>query len=238
MLHALNDLASQQTKGNNETIEAMEHFLDHCATHPKATVRFQVSDMILKMHSDASHSSETEARSRLGGHFHLGNKDKSMKNNGAIHVMAKMIKNTVSSAAEAEIAGIFTNAKEAVPIRLTLEEMGHKQPPTEITTDNLTASGTLNETFKQTRSKAIDMNCHWVRDRITQKQFKLKWERGAENLADHFTKHHPPAHHKKMRPMCLHCLKELERKMMTSKNLRGCVDQRMVLTVAQRLESR
>ena len=88
--------------------------------------------------------------------------------------------------------------------------MGHPQPPTEIATDDMTASGTLNKTFKQTRSKAIDMNCHWVRDRIAQKQFKPTWERGAENLADYFTKHHPPAHHKKMRPMCLHCTKELQ----------------------------
>ena len=88
----------QQTKGNDETMEAMEHFSDCCATHPTATVRFQASDMILKMHSDASHSSETEARSRLGGHFCLGNKDKSMKNNGAIHVTAKTIKNVVFSA--------------------------------------------------------------------------------------------------------------------------------------------
>ena len=133
-----------------------------------------------------------------------------MKNNGAIHVIAKMTKNVVSSAAEAEIAGIFTNAKEAVPIKLTLEEMGHPQPPTEITTDDMTASGTLNKTFKQTRSKAIDMNCHWARDRIAPKQFKLKWERGIDDLADHFTKHHSPAHHKKMRPIHLQCIKELQ----------------------------
>ena len=135
-----------------------------------------------------------------------------MKNNGAIHVIAKMIKNVVSSAAEAEIAGIFTNAKEAVPTKLTLEEMGHPQPPTEIATDNMTASGMLNKTFKQTRSKAIDMNYHWARDRIAQKQFKLKWERGIDNLADYFTKHHSPAHHKKMRPMHLHCMKELQKR--------------------------
>ena len=208
--HTLNTLASEQTKGNKETLEALEHFLDCCATHPKATVRFQASDMILKMHSDASCLSEPEARSRIGGHFYLGNKDDSMKNNGAIHVMAKIIKNAVSSAAEAEIAGIFTNAKEAVPMKLTSEEMGHPQPPTEIATDDMTASGTLNKTFKQTRSKAIDMNCHWARDRIAQKQFKLKWERGIDDLADYFTKHHSPAHHKKMRPMHPHCMKELQ----------------------------
>ena len=122
--------------------------------------------------------------------------------------LAKTMKNAVSSAAEAEIAGIFTNAKEAAPTKLTLEEMGHPQPPTEITTDNMTASGTLNKTFKQTRSKAIDMNHCWARDRIAQKQFKLKWERGINDLADHFTKHHSPAHHKKMRPMHPQCMKE------------------------------
>ena len=54
MLHALHILAAKQTKGNNETMEAMEHFVDYCATHPNATVRIQASEMILKIHSDAS----------------------------------------------------------------------------------------------------------------------------------------------------------------------------------------
>ena len=64
MLHALNNLASQQTKGNDKTMEAMEHFLDYCATHPNATVRFQGSDMFLKINSDVSHLSEPETRSQ------------------------------------------------------------------------------------------------------------------------------------------------------------------------------
>ena len=224
MLHKLNSLASAQTKGNEETIKAMEHFLDYCATHPDATIRFQASEMVLKIHSDASYLSETEARSRAGGYFFLGNNDDTIQNNGAIHVIAKIIKNVVSSAAEAEIAGIFMNAKEAVPIRKTLEEMGHPQGQTEIITDNLTACGILNKTCKQTRSKAIDMNYYWVRDRIAQKQFKLLWRKGAENLADYFTKHHPPAHHKRMRPIYLHCIKEKLANMAKSENLRGCVD--------------
>ena len=54
------------------------------------------------------------------------------------------------------------------------------------------------------------MNCHWVRDRIAQKQFKPMWEKGAENSADHFTKHHPPAHHTKMIPTYSHHTKELQ----------------------------
>ena len=153
-----------------------------------------------------------------------------MKNNWAIHIIAKIIKKVVSSAAEVETTGTFTNAKEAVPIKLTLGEMGHPQPPTEITTDNLTASGILNKTFKQTRSKSIDMDYYWVRDRIAQKQFKVILERGVKNLANYFTRHHPPAHHTK-RPIYLHCLKELEEKMTTSKKLRGCINQQIAITV-------
>ena len=106
-------------------------------------------------------------------HSFLGNKDNTMKNNSSVHIIAKLIKNVVSSAAEAEIAAVFMNAKEAVPIKQTLEEMGHPQPPTEITTNNQTAHGILNKTCKQTRSKAINMNYYWVRDWIQDNQFKL-----------------------------------------------------------------
>ena len=199
MLHCLNSLASAQSEGTQKTKEAMYHFLDYCATHPDATIRFYASDMILKIHSDASYLTESRARSRVGGYFFLGDKQNKMYNNGAVHVIAQIIKNVVSSAAEAEIAAVFINAKGAVPLRHTLMEMNHPQPPTEITTDNSTAANILNKTCKQTRSKAIDMRYYWVRDRITQKQFCLMWKPGDQNLADYFTKHHSPAHHKKMR---------------------------------------
>jgi hypothetical protein len=38
-----------------------------------------------------------------------------------------------------------------------------------------------------------------MKDRIHQQQFHLYWEKGALNMADYFTKHHPPRHHKLMR---------------------------------------
>jgi hypothetical protein len=43
------------------------------------------------------------------------------------------------------------------------------------------------------------MSFHWMNDRIQQQQFPLYWEKGALNMADCFTKHHPPRHHKLMR---------------------------------------
>ena len=84
-------------------------------------------------------------------------------------------------------------------IRTVLEEMGHPQAATPIQTDNACAAGIVNDTVKQRRSKAIDMRFYWVKDRVNQGQFIVYWQKGADNLADYFTKHHSLAHHRLMR---------------------------------------
>ena len=42
----------------------------------------------------------------------------------------------MTSATEAEIAALYIMAREVVYIRIILEELGHKQPPTSLQTDN------------------------------------------------------------------------------------------------------
>merc|ERR1712224_63486 len=149
--------------------------------------------MGLTIDSDAAYLVAPEARSRAGGFHYLGNKNGSLMN-GSIAIVAKIIKNVVASAAEAEVGALFMNAQLAAPIRTTLEELGHPQPPTPMKTDNTTANGIINKTVKQQRSKAIDMRYYWLKDRVEQGQFKIFWEPGDENWADYFTKHHPPSH--------------------------------------------
>ena len=53
---------------------------------------------------------------------------------------------------ETEVTATFYNAKEALPFRVTLAEMGHPQPPTPMGVDNETATGFLKITMKQKRS--------------------------------------------------------------------------------------
>ncbi len=45
----------------------------------------------------------------------------------------------------------------------------------------------------------MDMQFHWLRDRESQDQFKIYWQPGKTNLADYFTKLHPPNHHTNVR---------------------------------------
>jgi len=205
MLTALSTLSSAQSKGTEATADALVKFLNYCATHPDAVIRFHASDMLLRVHSDTSYLSEPKARSRAGGYFYLGDKPpKPDKPNGPILVTTGVIRVVVSSAAEAETGGLFSNMKEAVILRTTLDEMGHPQPSTPIQVDNSTACGIANDNIRQQRSRAIDMRFYWVRDRTDQKQFHVFWAPGSQNLADYFTKHHTAAHHQRMRPVYLH----------------------------------
>ena len=86
---------------------------------------------------------------------------------------------------------------------MTLLDMAHPQLQTPLEIDNTTAYGTLTNTLIPKRSKAIDMKFFWLRDRENQKQFKLYWAKGVNNLADYFTKHHPTEHHHNMRKLYL-----------------------------------
>jgi hypothetical protein len=190
-------------------MQNVTQLLNYCATNPNAILRYSASDMILRMHSDGSYLSKTRARSRAGGHFFMGstNYNDSKENNGAILTISQIIKNVMASAAEAECGALFINTKEAVVLRNTLEEMGHPQPATPVQVDNFTADGIMNSKIQQKRSKAMDMRFYWVQDRVRQGQFHIFWKPGPSNLADYFTKHHAPIHHKQMRPIYLHCPK-------------------------------
>jgi hypothetical protein len=166
--------------------------------------------MVLAIHSDASYLNEENARSRAGGHHFLSENVPFPPNNGAIHNVAEIIKAVMSSAAESELGSLYLNGRKGVKICNILEEMGHPQPPTPVQTDNSSAEGIINSRVQPKRTKAIDMRFHWLRDRsINQKQFRFYWRPGPTNIADYWTKHHPPAHHCNIRSEILTPLKTL-----------------------------
>jgi hypothetical protein len=154
ILMPLNDIATEQTKSTEKTQAATNQLLDYLATHPDVTIRYHASDVILHIHSDASYLSVSNARSRLGGLFFLGNTSPEQDTlNGYILNVASVIKNVVASAAESEVGACFHNAQSGAPLRVTLTELGHTQPPTPLRTDNSTAFGILNKTIKKKDQK-------------------------------------------------------------------------------------
>jgi hypothetical protein len=101
----------------------------------------------------------------------------------------------MASAAEAELAALFVTAREMIPHRQTLINMGWPQPKSPIQTDNSTAAGVTNKTIVPCRAKMMDM-CLWrLRCRGSQNQFRYNWDAGSKNWADYHTKHHPNTYH-------------------------------------------
>ena len=67
---------------------------------------------------------------------------------------------------------------------MTLEEMGHKQPPTPMYCDNVAVAGIANNTVKKQRSRSIDMRYFWIADQVKLRFFDVQWHPGQENRAD------------------------------------------------------
>jgi hypothetical protein len=116
----------------------------------------------------------------------------------------------VASAAESEVGACFQKAQSGAPIRITLVELGQKQPATSLWEDNSTDVVILNETIKQKRSKAMDMRYHWLTDRVQHKKKDVYWQPGRENLEDYQTNHHSAQHHKEMSGLILHQANSLQ----------------------------
>ena len=113
MLPALNEIAATQAKPTQRTQDECKQLLDYAATYPQVYIRFHASDMVLWIDSDAAYLVMPNARSRIAGYFQLNDDPKRVPHstiNGVILVECKTLKHVVSSAAEAETAGVFINA--------------------------------------------------------------------------------------------------------------------------------
>ena len=114
------------------------YFLDYAATYPAAKLVYKASEMHMWAHSDALYLCNPKACSRAGGFVYLSNKPILPVNatsipptsNTAVHIVCKLIDAVMLPAQETEAVSGFITAKELVPIRHTLEEMGiHRDLP-------------------------------------------------------------------------------------------------------------
>jgi hypothetical protein len=71
----------------------------------------------------------------------------------------------------------------------------------------------------------MDMRFNWIKDRVKQGQFQIYWGPGFQNLTDYFSKHHSPAHHKRIRNVYIHAdERPINREGIRDSALRGCVN--------------
>ena len=90
--------------------------------------------------------------------------------------------------------------------------------------DIIVSHGFIKSNIKITRSKTWDMRYNWLRDRQNRMHLRVYWDKGSNNDADYFTKHHAPSHHKLMRPRYI-LKNNFVSKVLTAfqSHVRGCV---------------
>ena len=116
-----------------------------------------------------------------------------------MHIEYKLLRQVVTSAAEAETAGLFVNCQKVIELKNMLQALGHPQKATLAKTNNATAASFVTDLLKQKRSKAWDVRYHWLCEQQVLKTFFIFWQQGLKNLASYHTKHHPPSYHQKVR---------------------------------------
>ena len=204
ILPAVTTISSLQSKPTKAVAAAMTRLLHYCAAYPDNSIVFHACDMRLVIQSDASYLSRPNARSVAGGVFYLLNKDNSLTHNGPCHAISSLIPVVVASVAEAEYAALFINGREGAMLRTILNNLGYPQTTTPLYCDNACAVGIATDTITPKRTKSIDMNFHWIKDRVRQSFFTVNWRKGSDNLADFFTKPLPISTHRAHMPFLVH----------------------------------
>ena len=97
------------------------------------------------------------------------------------------------------MAKLYITARKMIPLRNTLIEMGWPKSKTPIQADNSTAVIFTKKTIVNKATKSADMKLWWLRDRVSQEQFRYYWSPGSENEGNFSTKHHPPIYHEEKR---------------------------------------
>ena len=119
MLKKITELGSLQATATENVARKVNSFLQYAATYPVTKVTYHASDMILHTHSDASYLGETKGSSRFAGFHFLGKQHHRIGTisdtpiNGGFLIRSSILDVVVSSAAEAELGGLFENMRDA-----------------------------------------------------------------------------------------------------------------------------
>jgi hypothetical protein len=169
------------------------------ARYPDNQLVYLACPMQLEIQSDASYLTRPHSRSVAGGVFYLTPAPGAAHPNGPCHAISSVIPAVVSSVAEAECAALFIAGRDGAMLRNILNSLGYPQLPTSIFCDNACAVGIANDTITPRRTKSIDINFHWIRDRVRQGHFIVTWLKGQHNLAS--SRPHSPKTHVRL---CIH----------------------------------
>ena len=119
--------------------------------------------MVLSSHSDAVYLNVSRACSCAGAHIMLMEDVPVPSYNGPFLTVAQIIACVMSSAAEAELGGIYICAMEIASLCQSLVEMGWPQSRSPVQFDNSPTIGVTHQTVTPRKTKPLDIQFYWLR---------------------------------------------------------------------------
>ena len=158
-----------------------------------------LSKIMLRGSADSDYASDIDTRKSVSGYaFFIGL--------GAISWSSKKQATIATSSCEAEYVSSCHAAKEAIWLCSLLNLHGYNQDkPTSIQSDNMGTITIIKDPSFHARTKHIDIQHHYVRERIESNKLEFNYTRTSDTIADILTKALPrPAHEKLTKMLGIH----------------------------------
>lgn len=140
------------------------------------------SEIKLEAYSDADYGNDTDGRKSISGYviYLCG---------GPISWASRKQRSVARSTMEAEYMAGAGAVSQLIWCRMLLGELGYPQrEPSLLNMDNQAAISLAHNTGSQGRAKHIDIQYHFIRDRIASGEIEVRHCPGEDNPADIFTK--------------------------------------------------
>jgi hypothetical protein len=149
-------------------------------TITKKLIYKKVSDPQIVIHSDASYGNSADGRKSICGYI-------GKYGNARVSWKTMKQQSTATSTTEAEYMALSSACKQALWMSYLLQSFGTTLKP-RLRCDNQAAIHISNNPVLHQRTKHIDIQFHFVREKVLEQKVKLEYVSTDENEADGFTK--------------------------------------------------
>ena len=160
---------------------AAKNVLRYLKGTAKRGINFGGGSNIILGYSDADFAGDKTTRRSTTGYVFL-------LNGGAICWCSRRQRSVTTSTTEAEYVAQGLATKEALWLRKLLRDLGKDVPTIKIMADNQSAIKLANNLGTSDRSKHIDVQIHFVRERVADKEVEFEYISSKEMVADALTK--------------------------------------------------
>ena len=169
------------TAPTDQHLIAAKHALRYLAGTKELGILYRGDNGGISIYSDADWGGELDSRRSTTGYVELWGK-------GAVAWSSHLQKTVAVSTQEAEYQALSAAAREALLARKVMGDFGMKLETIRIFSDNQAAISLAENPMVQARSKHIDIQHHFVRDRVSRGEISLSYIPTSFMIADVLTK--------------------------------------------------